>query len=234
MAPDEGGDREHGEVLELLPWYVNGSLEGRDRTRVETHLEGCPLCRAELAECRDLAAVVRNAPPPTPAPHPGSLGRLLARLDATETEPSLFGSGRRRLGDRRQGRETLARAWAAAPRLWRWVALGQTAALVLLGAMLVWRPGPAPATTFRTLSTAASEVPRAALRVAFSEEVTEGELRRLLLPLSAQIVAGPSPLGVYTLHVPAGASAEPLPLVVEHLSGQPGVRFVAVVPPGAE
>ncbi len=234
MAPHDRGGPEHDEVLELLPWYANASLEGPERARVEAHLDRCALCRAELAECQQLAVVVKNAPPPAPAPHPGSLDRLLARLDTAKDERPFRGSGRRFLGGRGLGGRSFGRVWAAAAPHWRRLALAQTLALVVLGVLLAQRPEPATPATFRTLASAPSTEPSAQLRVAFSEEVTEGELRRLLLPLSAQIVAGPSPLGVYTLRLPTGPAAEPLPVVVAHLSSQRAVRFVAVVSPGAE
>jgi anti-sigma factor RsiW len=37
----------HRHVAELVLWYVNGTLEGRDRDAVTAHLPGCPACREE-------------------------------------------------------------------------------------------------------------------------------------------------------------------------------------------
>ncbi len=42
---------------ELLPWYLNGTLEPADAAAVEKHLEGCPGCRDELEATRAAAAV---------------------------------------------------------------------------------------------------------------------------------------------------------------------------------
>ena len=39
----------HREVALLLPWYVNGALDGSERLRVERHVHSCILCRRELA-----------------------------------------------------------------------------------------------------------------------------------------------------------------------------------------
>ena len=50
----------HRHVAELVLWYVNGTLEGRDRDAVTAHLPGCPACREEVARCQTLAARRRN------------------------------------------------------------------------------------------------------------------------------------------------------------------------------
>jgi anti-sigma factor RsiW len=42
----------HDRTLELLPWLVNGTLEGDERREVEAHLASCPECRGELAATR--------------------------------------------------------------------------------------------------------------------------------------------------------------------------------------
>ena len=38
------------DTTELLPWLLNGSLEGEERRAVCEHLAGCESCRGELAE----------------------------------------------------------------------------------------------------------------------------------------------------------------------------------------
>lgn len=40
------------QVAELLPWYLNGTLDERDRGEVRLHLEGCKQCRQALEETR--------------------------------------------------------------------------------------------------------------------------------------------------------------------------------------
>lgn len=37
-------------AVELLPWYLNGTVDTAERAEVEGHLERCEACRAELAE----------------------------------------------------------------------------------------------------------------------------------------------------------------------------------------
>ena len=59
LAPDSTC---HPEVWALLPWAVNGTLEGEDRSAIEERLATCPSCRAELARCHVAAAAVLATP----------------------------------------------------------------------------------------------------------------------------------------------------------------------------
>lgn len=50
--------REHAAIVELLPLYVNNSIDAENRVRVDTHLESCSDCRQELAFERRLQQAV--------------------------------------------------------------------------------------------------------------------------------------------------------------------------------
>src|SRR5690554_6131177 len=45
---------------ELLPWYVNGSLEPQLRAQVEEHLQSCARCRAEVAFLETVRKGIRS------------------------------------------------------------------------------------------------------------------------------------------------------------------------------
>ncbi|MCB1036830.1 MAG: zf-HC2 domain-containing protein [Acidobacteria bacterium] len=51
-------------VAELLPWYLNGTLEAEELAAVEAHLEGCPRCRQEHRETAFAAAAFNTHPAP--------------------------------------------------------------------------------------------------------------------------------------------------------------------------
>ena len=53
----ESGDV-HQEILELLPWYLNGTLEASERDQVEHHLQSCSSCQRESEELMGLQSVV--------------------------------------------------------------------------------------------------------------------------------------------------------------------------------
>jgi hypothetical protein len=118
-------------------------------------------------------------------------------------------------------------------RLGRWAAAAAAAALITA---VAWRlpRGESSDARFHTLSRpapVAAAVTR--LHVVFDDALPERELRALLLPLRAEIVGGPSALGVYTVALPAGrAGDEPEAWVLEHLRTSPAVRFAEIVPPG--
>ena len=107
----------HRHVAELVPWYVNGTLEGQDRDAVTTHLPGCPACREEVARCQTLAAAIQSAVDAAGAPGAGRLERVLASIDLLEA------MGARRTGWRgrwRAGVEWLGDLFQRTPGPVRW------------------------------------------------------------------------------------------------------------------
>jgi len=209
---EDHGERIHRRVWELLPWYVNGTLDGRELEQVETHLAGCPGCQAELRACRRTEEMLSGAGESAPSPHPAQLRRLLDRVEEEERG--------------RPGK--LASLLQATPRPLRWTLAAQAAAILLLVGALWWNARPAataPAgATYVTLSNpAAPPVPSTRLRVMFSPKATEQEIRQLLLGVRGSLVAGPSPIGAYTVQVPV--AGDPVGAVLARLRTDPQVVF---------
>ncbi len=50
--------------IELLPWYLNGTLETAERDEVRGHLETCEACRTALAETREAGKIFAQHLPP--------------------------------------------------------------------------------------------------------------------------------------------------------------------------
>ena len=69
-------------VGDLIPDYALGILRGAERTAVEAHIGGCPVCAAELAETSSAVELLALALE-TVAPPPGLKERILA---ATSSE----------------------------------------------------------------------------------------------------------------------------------------------------
>jgi len=249
-SPSARREHLHRRVEQLLPWYANGTLAEGERRAVEEHLAACAACREELAACRECARAVDELGEIAPSPHPVQLARLMARIDALEAAPE--GDGRQIMaapeGDGRQiatiadaGRRPLlgrlAALAVATPRPVRTLLAAQLAAIALLGAVLAGlgassrlpRPAAAPA-TYHTLS----EVPTASgaqiqIHIVFADGATAAAIREILARVGGQIVAGPSPLGTYTVEVPGGRGADPLEVVLAHLRARREVTFVAPV-----
>jgi anti-sigma factor RsiW len=50
-------------ILEQIPLYLDDELQEAERLAVETHIQGCPDCRAALEGERELILAIRNARP---------------------------------------------------------------------------------------------------------------------------------------------------------------------------
>lgn len=228
--PEDRQERLHGRIWDLIPWYVNGSLPAEEREAVEEHLAGCLLCREEERFCRRTAEALQQAGEVAPSPHPVQLARVMARIDEAEAE---HGRGRlRRLLD-------AIRSWRPFPvSPLRAMVAAQLAIAVLLVGLVVSQhrqptapAAPAPPAEYRTLSD--PEAPPAGsmrLRLLFTEDATEREIRQLLLGVGGEIVGGPSPLGAYTLEIPLGG--DPQGVLLAHLRSHPKVRFAEPVAEG--
>ena len=189
----------HQEIWELLPWYVNGTLNIQEFQRVEAHLALCADCQGELARCRSLATVVRTADDVAWEPSPAHLARLMARIEAAEASASAAPGWWQRLQDAwRNGRRILH----STPPVMRWAFAVQCALVLLLAGGLLWqRPG--QPTLYATLSDATQEPASANqhIRLVFMEDITERELRLLLTRVSGTITSGPSSAGAYTIGI---------------------------------
>jgi len=76
------GEAEHRTVDSLLPWYVNDTLDVRDRARVQAHLPLCPQCREELELLKEIQSELLSPRDVAPRPTPEGLANILARIKA--------------------------------------------------------------------------------------------------------------------------------------------------------
>jgi Putative zinc-finger len=223
-------NRFHQEVCELLPWYVNGRLEGGEREAVETHLSACPSCQAELGHCRDLAAAVQATGETAWSPSPAHFSRLLARIDAAEA-PGAQGGGWWEGLRSRYTKHLLV--LQGTPRLVRWALAAQGAMILLLAGVLMWQAPFSPGPVYRTLADDGDQ-PRqsqARLQVVFADDMTEQELRALLTGIGGTIVKGPSALGFYTVEIPVSeGSPDLVDPILEAVRAHQKVRLAEPIP----
>jgi anti-sigma factor RsiW len=180
------------EVLELLPWYANGTLAPGEAREVEVLLARDAECAAELEELRVLQAAVAEVDETEPAFRPTAVRDALGRIDAYERER--VEKAEASLGGRlRWMWESLRSGWDATPVPGRLALAVQLGLILALGAVLLRAPG--TETRFETLAGGSATVgPRggALVAVGFQPTVREADLRALLTELDAKIVAGPS------------------------------------------
>jgi putative zinc finger protein len=78
-------------VGELLSGYLDAALPAAERERVESHLEACAACRAELEALRALQIELGAATPPEPPP--GYWERFAGRVEKRLPQPEPAGTG---------------------------------------------------------------------------------------------------------------------------------------------
>ncbi len=74
-------------VVDLLPAYVNSTLDPAGRARVDRHLRGCAACAAELESWRLVAGATREATLTVAPPSIDVLRGIHAAIDAAERLP---------------------------------------------------------------------------------------------------------------------------------------------------
>lgn len=74
----------NGHVTEWLGAYLDGELSELRRLKVQTHLEGCAVCRAELEGLRRLSRMLQSTPTPEFTPVDTFAARLALQLPRSE------------------------------------------------------------------------------------------------------------------------------------------------------
>jgi hypothetical protein len=177
----------------LLPWFVNGTLDGDELSFVQKHLSRCASCQREVEWLRDLhaACIAGEADPDASS----ALRRLRRRL---EQRPRDLGPMARLRYFWGQGRP-----WS------RWLIATQLAVIIALGSWILAaydRPE-----LYRTLGASNATAPSSGkLVVVFDPATTEADLRRMLRDAGARIVDGPTEANAYVLDVPAQREAQAL------------------------
>jgi hypothetical protein len=170
----------------LLPWFVNGTLEGDELAFVQRHLGQCGSCQREVEWLRELHAA----------------------CVAGEADPgasSALRNLRRQLEQPRRGRGPVARLrqlWGGGRPWSQWVIATQLVVIIGLGAWLL--PTLDSPALYRTLGASSARAsPTGNLVVVFDPTTTEADLRRMLRDAGARIVDGPTQANAYVLDVPA-------------------------------
>ncbi|HEU4619420.1 MAG TPA: zf-HC2 domain-containing protein [Gammaproteobacteria bacterium] len=218
--------KEHEEASRLLPWLVNGTLEGSERERVERHVHDCLACRAELREQNALQMLVRRHPDVHVSAEQG-FADLARRLE---------GEGRKAVATKRarpEGRAALGGALlggvraAAALFGGRRLVLANVMAAAVVAGLALWlgARSPSEAPSYSTLTSTGEEVDNSRLDVVFAPGTTQEAMHDVLADVGATIVAGPSDVGRYTVQLESAPSDAELDDVIAQLLADPRVRF---------
>ena len=193
----------HAQSQRLLPWYVNGTLEGDELTQLEAHLEDCAECREDLEAEAAMARQIRTLPSDADR----AWTALKAKVEGRAAAPG-HAVGRKLFGRR------VSLGWAV-------VAQAACLALVIpIVALTLSRPQP----LYRTLGSAPS-AESGNLVVIFKPETSEQALRTTLTHNGARIVDGPTSTDAYVLHVPSARRAQ----VMARLKNDQGVSLAEAI-----
>lgn len=183
MPTVDPGPRErepHDPAEELLPWYVTGQLDERDRVRVETHLASCADCQRQTAVERQLMHEFRALTPEVES----GWARMRARIQTPVPIRPKPASPSEHLW-------TLVSRPAVAT-----LAVAQLAFVVVSASVLVSLSKPA----YHALSSAPA--PAAAnVIVMFSDDAKADVISATLRSAHATVVGGPTDANAYLLHV---------------------------------
>jgi len=188
----------HHEVWELLPWYVNGSLDAEEKALFERHARGCISCRAELEAQHSVSTEVKEV----------DVEVLAVRSAFRDLDERINRTAATRVSSRWLARAV--RAWAQRLRLTdrevtvpaAMVAAALAVTVVFaLGSRIDW--GAYRVGEYRTLTTTDQRVVAGNrdVRVVFSDRLTLSEVKETLKPLNAKIVDGPSGQGVFLVRI---------------------------------
>ena len=191
------------ELESLLPFYLNGTLDGAELERVEAWLADDPAAMAALAEAESEqdASVVANEAVHLPG---DALQRFTAALEA---EPS-----KSRAVSAADGAASGV-SWPAG--IWRRFmdappAMAWGAAAAMLAIVVVQATGPSigPDQTFTEAGIERAGEASPNILVVFAPEATVAEISELLNATGASIIDGPKPGGIYQLGLPVETIAE--------------------------
>ncbi len=213
------------EIQALLPWYATGTLDKRDRRRVDKALQQDPALARQLDLVREELAETIHLNETLPVPSSRVANRLIAAIEA-----EVPASSKRRFG---------AAVWLGeffaglSPRAVAVTASFATLVIALQGAVLVdifTKPGAVPpqgapqAPVYRGLGAPSGSF----AMVRFARQASAGEITNFLQNYQAAVVDGPTAGGLYRVRVamtslPRGEVAR----LVARMREERGIEYAA-------
>jgi anti-sigma factor RsiW len=201
----------HQEIVLLLPWYVNGTLDEVSRGKVDAHVGACPACREDLSLEQRIFARIDGETAIDYMPR-ASLKRLQTRLASLQSGAALPA-----LPSQQSRSRTPWRVLAAASV----VAVTVSISVLLVERWVQLRPLAAQP-LYRTVTTNMPRSRDEVIRAVFAPNITLVELQAILDEAQLRIISGPSEAGVYSL---AASSERPVRSSLAQLRRHSSVRF---------
>lgn len=188
------GKNEHQKVWNLLPWYVNHSLDAVEKDRVRNHVRSCIACRIELQQQQQLFEEMQQTD-------------LLRQVSQ-----AAFAQLRKRIERQSvicpftQHNQPSEVSKLPSGQSLGFVKHTALAASLLLLAMpfMLHLPADQPALTaeYRTLASAPENTPaHNRIRIVFADQPDSKQIGAILHSISGRIVQGPSENGIYEIQI---------------------------------
>lgn len=178
-------------LIELLPWYINGTLDAQQRADVEALLTRSENARQQLAELRSLATAIKNQEKECNSEFATANELGWVRLERAVRNES----------------NSLKRDW------WRPTLAGAAAIILALQVTIISRDDLSSDSNInwttlganQTLNSTGSQTVITSahrVQVRFVEKASWKDIQGLLVSLNARLIDGPSTLGVVHMYVP--------------------------------
>ena len=197
----------HDAVTELLPWYVNGTLDESERDLVREHIGVCDDCRENVELLSHVQRTVRNESPAPLVPAPRT-DELLAALDGRDHSHALRSR-------------------------WQWLAAASVVILVGVSSVLLWPRGDGldSPTRFETAtSPASSDSINYVVELRFVDGVSAEARTAIFDAIDAPEPATPAGKSIYRVTLALGPlSLTELEGYIEGIESHPEISTAAVV-----
>ena len=188
------GNSEHQKVWNLLPWYINHSLDPAEQDIVKNHVKTCVTCRIELNQQQQVVENMRQADLLQQMSR-ASFAQLKKRI---EEQPKLYALAKYHEPKKEQK--------LFSPRLLTFVRYTALAASLLLLALPFMLDSqidkPELKGDYRTLANSIKgEQRNNMIRIVFANQSNPEQIQTILRNVSGHIVKGPSENGIYEVQI---------------------------------
>lgn len=177
-------------ISDMMPWYVNDTLDDASRRQMENVLKNSTAAQAEVSWLQRLREHIKGDKDKNQLPDADAgLDRLMALIAAEKS-----------------GKVTTIGSPSTFLTRWTKPALAIAASIMVAQAigLFVLMDNDQTANTVRTLAGGPTSAPGAMLQVTFKPATTEAQMRASLALVDGEIIGGPGVLGVYTIRVKKG------------------------------
>lgn len=212
---------EHQKVWDLLPWFINRSLDATEQAIVENHIKTCVTCRIELNQQQQIYSTLQQADLLQQVSK-ASFSQLKKRI---KTEPAVTLV---------KGQKENEKPWKFSFPFPNWVQNAAFAAvLLLLISPLVfysWLEQPAIGGEYRTLAQSIDpgqfNRKSKVIRVIFADEADKDQIKTVMDSLAGYKIDGPYVNGIYEVHINSEqANAHTITEVITQLRNDTSVFF---------